>query len=195
MLAGREWRVIGGAIVSASALLLLSVLLFGWSTWEAFFAILPHYLGFIRTSFWPWDLLASPFALARFAGLSQAAALSVHGAVAGIAILATARAWWFRLDTRVPILAAATLLVPPYLLTYDTVLLVVPLVWLIREGRHPAAAAVAWLCCLTPVLSRFTPLVWPNLTPLAAIICLAALHMDIPLPRFREPASTRPAAA
>ena len=99
------------------------------------------------------------------------------------------------LPARVPILAAATLLVPPYLLTYDTVLLVVPMVWLMRQGRHPSAAAVAWLCCLTPVLSRFTPLVWPNLIPLAAIICLAALHMEVSVLRFREPASTRRAPA
>jgi alpha-1,2-mannosyltransferase len=193
MLAGCEWRVITGAIVSASALLMVSLFLFGWSTWQAFFGILPHYVEFMQTGFWPWNLLASPFALARSAGLSQTVALSIHSAVAILAAVATGRAWWLRLDTRVPILAAATLLVPPYLLTYDTVLLVVPMVWLIREGRGRSAAALAWLCCLCPVLSRFSSVVWPNLTPLAAVICLWALHAKAPALRRLSPA--RSAAA
>jgi hypothetical protein len=196
MLAGREWRVIGGAAVSAAAILLGSLLLFGWSTWSGFFAILPHYVGFVRDSFWPWSLLASPFALARFAGLPQAAALAIHAAIAAAATLATFRAWWLRLDTRVPILATATLLVPPYLLTYDTVLLAVPLVWLIREGRRPFFAAIAWLCCLCSILNHFTGvawpgLIWPNLIPVAAVLCLWELHFHAHAAPDAEAASAR----
>jgi hypothetical protein len=71
----------------------------------------------------------------------------------------------------------------------------VPIVWLIREGRHPSAAAAAWLCCLTPVLNRFTPLSWPNLIPLAAMICVWALQMEVRVPRFRELSSASQAAA
>jgi hypothetical protein len=181
MLAGREWRVIGGAAASAAALLLGSLLLFGWNSWSRFFDIVPHYVAFVRESFWPWSLLASPFALARDVGLSQTVALGIHAAIAAAATLATVRAWRLGLDTRVPILATATLLVPPYLLTYDTVLLAVPLVWLIREGRHPFVAAAAWLCCLCSILNHFTGvvwphLVWPNLISVAAVLCLWELY-------------------
>jgi hypothetical protein len=175
MLAGRHWRVIGGAILSASALLLLALALFGWSSYAAFFAILPHYVDFMRGSLWSWTALISPFALARFVGLPQALALTVHVVVALGATIITARAWWLKLDIRLPVLAAATLLASPYVFTYDALLMVVPIAWLIRAGRQWTAALV-WLCCLSPVLNYFTPYVWPNLVSPAAIICIWVMH-------------------
>lgn len=192
-LAGREWRVIGGATLSVLALVLFSLALFGTSTWQAFFGILPHYLGFIRTGMWSWNELASVFALGRFVGLSPAAALSIHAGVAIASTLMTARAWWLKLDSRVPILAAATLLASPYLLTYDAVLLAVPIAWLIRQGRHPPAAAAAWLCGFTPVLTYLSRFPWPNLVPVGALICLAALHMPLSVWRLQSPRASRAA--
>ena len=94
MLAGREWRVIAGAVVSSTIFLLLGLLMFGLQAYEAFWSILPHYVGFLRDSRLPWYQIASPFALARYAGLPQAVALSIHVIVALTATAVTARAWW-----------------------------------------------------------------------------------------------------
>jgi hypothetical protein len=195
MLAGREWRVIGGAACSAAALLLLGLVLFGWSSYQGFFDILPQFVAFMREGRLTWDEMASPFALARSAGVPQQLALAIHGAIAAVAALVTARAWWLRLDTRVPILAAATLLAPPYLLTYDALLLVVPLGWMIRERRHPYSIAIAWLCALVPIVNYYTPFAGPNLTSVAAIICLATLAADARAKQTADKVSGAPAGA
>jgi hypothetical protein len=178
MLAGREWRVIGGAMLSAFALLLVGLLLFGWKSYQAFFAILPHYVEFLRDSRLPWHKLASPFALARFVGLAQTPALLIHSAIALIAAILTARAWRLRLDQRVPILATATMLIPPYFFIYDALLLIVPVGWMIRTGRYAFAIAFVWLCAFIPFLTYYSPLVAPNLISIAAMICLWVLHVD-----------------
>jgi hypothetical protein len=179
MLAGREWRVIAGAILSASALLLFGLILFGWGSYAAFFAILPQYVNNLQHSFWPWYMIASPFALARFLGVSQPAALWVHGVIAVAATMMTARAWWLKVDARIPILVTATLLVSPYLFNYDTLLMVVPATWLICRGRRPFVAALAWLLCFTSLLNYSESAhVWPNLIPAAALLCLWTLDRD-----------------
>lgn len=185
MLAGREWRVIAGAVASSIALLLLGALLFGPKSYEEFWAILPHYVGLLRDSKEPWNELVSPFALARFAGISQTPALIIHLVVALAATAATARAWWVKLDQRVPILAAATLLIPPYAFTYDALLIVVPLGWLVTHRRHPYLVSVAWLCSFIPIITYFSPWLGPNYTPVAAVICLIALHWK-PMKRSTE---------
>jgi hypothetical protein len=185
MLAGREWRVIAGAVASSMALVVLGALLFGVKSYEGFWNILPHYVQLLRESKEPWNELASPFALARFAGLPQGLALLIHIIVAIVATAATARAWWLKLDQRIPILAAATLLVPPYAYTYDALLMVLPLGWLVVHRQHPIAVAVAWLCCFIPIITYFSPWLGPNYISIAAVICLIALHAT-PMKRSAE---------
>lgn len=175
MLAGREWRVIAGAIVSVTLLLGAALVAFGPGAFAGFFSAIPHYTDRLQASGWPWNELASPFALARFAGLAQTPALVLHAAIAAAATLITARAWWLRSDERIPILAAATLLIPPYVFTYDALLLIVPAAWLIRERRF-ATVAVLWFLVLSPLLTYFTLWVWPNLISLASLLCLWRLH-------------------
>jgi len=176
MLAGREWRVIAGAVLSATVLLLLGLLLFGPASYEGFFNILPHYLGFMRENRVAWHELASPFAFARFVGVPQAQAIWVQMASAIVAASLTARAWALRLDERVPILAAATALVSPYFFTYDALLLIIPIGWVLREQRRPFVLGLIWLCCLLPIITYFTPVLGANMISFAAAICLCVLH-------------------
>jgi len=178
MIAGRQWRTIGGAILSVSALLLASLVLFGKSSYGAFLDILPRYLEFMRDGRLQWHELASPFALARSLGVPQDAAIAIHAAIAIFATLLTARAWWLKDEAKVPMLAAATLLVPPYLFTYDALLLIVPLGWFIKQRRHPVAVATVWLCALLPIINYYAPFGGPNLISLASLLCLCLLHLD-----------------
>jgi hypothetical protein len=105
----------------------------------------------------------------------QPLALVGHAAVAVIAIALVCRAWWLRLDERVPILAAAAMLIPPYLLTYDALFLAVPIIWLVHQRRHLALIPLIWLFCLLPVATYFHKWPGPNTVPLAAMLCLWAL--------------------
>jgi len=176
MLAGREWRVIAGAVASVSLVLALGLIFFGFKSYQGFWDILPFYVDLLRHHKLPWNELASPFALARFAGVPQTPALIIHSIIALIAAALTARAWWLKLDERVPILAAATMLVPPYFFTYDALLIVVPMGWLYWHKKHPYVLAASWVCCFIPIITYFSPWLGPNFISLAAIGCLAALH-------------------
>ena len=75
-----------------------------------------------------------------------------------------------------PILAAATMLIPPYLFTYDALLIVVPMGWLVKQQCHPFVLAFVWLCCFIPIITYFSPWLGPNFISVGAIACLWALH-------------------
>jgi hypothetical protein len=176
LIAGREWRAIAGGIVSSGALLAGALLILGPAAYQGFLEILPLYTNAMTASRWPWNEIASPFAFARHIGVAQLPALLIHGAVALLAALLTWRAWARRCERRVPILAAATVLIAPYSLTYDGLLLMLPLGWLIRDRRQPAAVAAIWLLCLLPIGGYLGVHSGPNTLPIAALACLWALH-------------------
>lgn len=174
LLAGREWRAIAGGIASSLALVALGLLLFGAGTYWSFLALLPHFSDWLSAGRWPWGELASPFALLRWFGVPKTPALIVHGFVALGAAALTARAWALKLDQRTAILAAATLLVPPYLFTYDALLLTLPLAALLRRGNGGPFFVLVWVLSLVPTVAYLTP--FPNTIPLAALVALWTLH-------------------
>lgn len=173
-IAGREWRAIAGGILSTLALLAIGVLLFGIEAYRGFLAILPNYSHWLSAGLWPWGELASPFALLRYFQVSQGLALAIHGVIAVAAAVLTARAWALKLEQRTAVLAAATLLVPPYLFTYDALLLTVPLAWLLRNERSRPWTAAVWILTLLPVVCYWTS--FPNTIPLATMLALWRLH-------------------
>lgn len=177
MLAGRRWAAIAGAMLSASVLLVLAWLAFGWKSYVGFVNMLPVFSHFLEQSQWPWGELASVFACLRFVGVQQTPAFAAQWVVAATAVAFVCRAWWLGLEERAPMTAAATLLVPPYLLTYDAVLLVIPMIWLIERQRSLGVVLVSTLLCLLPIAYYFGFYRGPNTIPLAAILCMAALHV------------------
>lgn len=178
LLAGRELRAIAGAAASSIALLLLALLALGPEAYRGFFEILLRFTQAMAASRWPWNELASVFAFARHLGVPQLPALAIHGIVALGATALVWRAWSSKSEARVPVLAAATLLVPPYMFTYDALLLIVPMGWLIMRERAPAVIAIAWLCCLLPIVTYVGFYPGPNPIPVAALLCLWALHSE-----------------
>ena len=170
VIAGRHWRAIVGASLSAGFLLGAALIAFGTASYAGFLAMAPQLTGYLERGQLPWRELASTFAMFRFLGIPQAPALWLHVLVASAATAATAWAWWRRIEARVPLLAAATLLIPPYLWTYDTLLMVVPIGWLIVRNEHPWLVAVLWLLCLLPISAFFGLYSGPNTVPVAAIL-------------------------
>ena len=175
LLAAREWKAIGGGMFSVVAINLTALLLFGPASFKAFFNILPVYAQWLASERWPWQEIATSFAFLRYFGVSPIIAWSVHGAVALTAVTLVWRHWAAASDRRVPILAAATVLVPPYLLTYDALLLVVPLTWLMLNGGRPLEVALIWILCLIPVAIHFGDFNAPNTISLAAVLALWAV--------------------
>jgi hypothetical protein len=176
MVAGREWKAMAGGTVSALLLLMVAFLTFGASAYQGFFNMLAVLTDYMARSRWPWNEMSTVFAALRFFGVPQIVALMGHGTAAAVATALVYRAWSLRLEERVPILAAATMLIPPYLLTYDALLLVVPIIWLVQNRRHLALVPLVWLLCFLPIATHFNAWPGPNTIPLASVICLWALH-------------------
>ena len=170
--AGRHWTAFAAAAASALALLVLAALAFGLDTYRGAFAVMTRYAALLEDGRWPWNELASVFALMRWLGAGHSAALAVHIAVAMAAAVAVWRAWRDDWDSKIPVLATASLLVSPYLFAYDTVLLVAPLAWL--ATRRPAAAAAVWALSLVPLVASFGPYALSSTLPLAIVLALAA---------------------
>ena len=175
VIAARLWPAVAGAAASATALLLVSLLFFGTAAFEGFWNILPLYGEMMRNDKWPWNELISVFAFLRWFGVEQSLAMILHGVVAAAAAILTWQAWATDWEQKVPILAAATLLIPPYLLTYDALLLVLPLgYWLGRKARLGWVIGI-WVLSLLPITHYFDLYRGPNTLPLAAILALFLL--------------------
>ena len=188
LIAGREWKAIAGAALSSLSLLAGALLVFGAAAYRGFFEALPIFEGYLRKG-WPPNELATPYAFFRFFGIGHAAAMTLHALFAVIVAGLTIRAWWRRDDTRVPMLAAASVMMTPYALPYDSLLLVVPIAWLIERRREPLLIGPIWLLCALPVAHYFGVYSGPDTIPLAAILCIWALLSN----RAAEPAA-KPAA-
>jgi hypothetical protein len=184
-IAGREWKAILGGTVSSVGALMLAWTVFGTGVYKGFFGILPFYTQAMGADKWPWNELASPFASLRFLGVPQTPALAIHWAIALVAIALVCRAWWLKLDERVEIMACATMLVPPYLFTYDSPLLALPLLSFVNARRHVWMVPTVWLLCMLPVTTYFHWYQGPNTIPLASVLCLWALHGGSPSPVSR----------
>ena len=135
--AGGRWRAFAAAAASAAGLLLLSWLAFGTNTmigyvnsWQASAAIM-------RAADADFLLrMATPYAQVRlFAG--ETAALVVSGVIA-LAMLAlvvlSGRRFGGDAMAGGAFMLAATALASPYLFNYDLPFLVLPILWLVREG-------------------------------------------------------------
>ena len=135
--AGGRWRAFAAAAASSAGLLLLSWLAFGTNTmigyvnsWQASAAIM-------RAADADFLLrMATPYAQVRlFAG--ETAALVVSGVIA-LAMLAlvvlSGRRFGSDAMAGGAFMLAATALASPYLFNYDLPFLVLPILWLVREG-------------------------------------------------------------
>lgn len=176
LMAGRQWRVAAGALLSGSSVLLMAFVVFGANVYTRFYPALQMMAQGVKLNLWRWNELASVFAALRYLGVPQWAALGGQIIIGSAVIALMCRAWWRDLEEREALLAAASVLVSPYIFTYDALLLVLPMSWLLERGRHLHLIAVSWLFCLLPVAGYFGVYNGPNTVPLAALICIWALH-------------------
>jgi hypothetical protein len=177
-IAGRHWRAVLGAAFSSLSLCLVAYAIFGLASYQAFFAALPNQAAIMANGQVAWNELATVYAFFRFLGVPENIAFAFQFTVALAATVETARVWYLQLDTRGAALAAAALLVSPYLLTYDALLLIIPMGWFVIRRRRPFALVVLWLLTLLPIISYSGAYPGPNTSPLAAVLCLVLLRKD-----------------
>lgn len=177
LLAGREWRAIAGAAVSAAGLILLSLILFGWAPWQGWLGNAGLIASIAGEGLAGWHRMASVYGALRLAGSPAGPAWAAHILVALAAAAAATYLWYRRADpgARAAALAAATALASPYLFVYDLSILVVPFLWLIGQRRALPLAGLAWAILLLALVQMAGWSGGPNLTPLAAIVLLASI--------------------
>lgn len=172
LIAGRHWTTLLGGAVSSLALLALAAATFGVETYVAFIDVLGRYSTLLNDGRWPWNELASLFGFARWLGIGETVALAIQSTAAIVAGTLVWIAWRRDWHAKIPIAAAASLLVSPYLFTYDAVLLVAPLGWL--ATRAPGWTAAIWCLAMLPLL-RGLGYAGPNGITLAAVLALAVM--------------------
>lgn len=193
MIAGRHWQAIAGGALSAVTLLLVGLVALGTASYAAFFEMLSTYTGFVAKSRWPWHELASVYALLRYFGLATGMAMAIHVAVAAAAAVMVWQAWRQDRPGKEAVLAAATLLATPYLLTYDAVLLGLPVAWLLLRGSRPVAALLIWAFSLLSVVAIAGLYELPNMLSFGAMTALVACYF--PQPAKKKAATPHSAAA
>lgn len=150
LLVTRQWRALAGAVVGGAALALASLGLFGEAAWIGFINKTLHPTVFSSSSS-DWRNIPSLQILARSLGLPSLAASALHWACTAAAVMASAWVWLRSQDARarLAVLAAASLLVTPYLRIYDLTLLALPIAILAAEDEvsiaERAVLAIAWL--------------------------------------------------
>lgn len=189
VIAARQWRAVAGAAISSVGVLLLGLLVFGTAATAAWLQQMPLYVSIARDGLVGWHKLASVYAAMRQAGLGADVALAIHGVIAAVAAIAVWQVWRSHAPagSKAAVLAAATMLVSPYLFLYDAIILVIPLLWLAKEGGKPALVATLWLLPIVTIAQTFGFNGPVNLNPVAPIVLLFIL--------WRRVRSTNAAAA
>ncbi len=129
--AGRYWKALLGAVVSAAALALASIVVLGSGVWIAFFKNLPQAAGLMKRPDF-WGKMPTVLAAARLEGVSQEMAAAMQGVAIMVALLAVAWVWRRRtpLPVRGSVLAVAIFLATPFAFDYDLAILALPFAWL-----------------------------------------------------------------
>lgn len=183
--AGREWRAMAGAAASASGLVLLSILVFGWSPYVAWLGNAGFIASIANEGLAGWHRMAGVYGALRLAGLESGAAWIIHAAIALAATGAACLIWYRKADpgARAGALAAATALASPYLFVYDLLILVVPFLWLVGRGRHWLLLGLVWAILFLALVQVAGLSGGPNLMPLAPIVLLALILLECRQPR------------
>lgn len=188
LLLGGHWRTIISAALTTIAAVATSYALFGLETWQAFFKSLKLTRTVVlEQGSTGWERIQSTFSAVRLLGGSIDLAYIMQAIYAGLATAAVIWIWRSRatLDLKSAALVTACLMITPYVLDYDLMVLALPIAWLaahgLRQGFLPWEKITLLAVWLLPLLSR--TLAYLHL-PVAPLV-IAALLLII-LRRTRE---------
>jgi hypothetical protein len=183
LLVDRQWIAFLTAAATALAMSLISYLMLGAEVWQGFFGsfeITRTYI--LEQGATGWEKIQSPFSAARMLGAGIQTAYAVHFAIA-LAVSAIVL-WIWRGPVSIPLkgaaLATGTLLVTPYVLDYDLMLLALPLAWLTVEGLR--AQFLNWekltlfIVWLLPLLSRSIGSFGVPIAPVVLLVLLSFIY-------------------
>jgi alpha-1,2-mannosyltransferase len=184
LIASRRWRAIAAAAFTATIFAAISLMMFGLATWAAFLGSLPvmtHQL--LDNGEMGFAKMQSVFAGIRLLGFGSSPAYAVQAAaalVSGTIAVSVWRAHRVPFDIKAAALVSATLLVTPYVVDYDLVLLALPIAWMVRDGIRRGFLSwekpILLMTWLLPLFARLLALRESvPLAPVAITILLACI--------------------
>lgn len=160
LIAGRHWRSVAGAILSATTLVAATIAIWGWAAWQAFFTSMAAARQIvIEQGGATWYKLMSPFSAVRLwgGGIELAYAVQACATAAAMAVVVFLA---LRDNTRLrnAAVAAAVLAATPYVFDYDFVVLGPALAWLWLDGEEngflPWDRSLMALAWISPLFAR-----------------------------------------
>jgi hypothetical protein len=171
-------------IVFCSAFLVSSIAILGSEAWSSFFSYLPAFRqAALLDGRDHWFGMPTLFATARLLGAPVAVAYAVQALAAIPATLAVAYLWLVnaRYELRAAALLVASLLVQPYLMSYDLAWLCFPAALLVRDAAAAEltrldrlALGAAWAMPVYELVGATAHLPF-HLAPVAMILMLTAI--------------------
>jgi hypothetical protein len=159
LIAGRQWRALAAACVTAVLLIVFSLALVGPAVWADYL----HHADLLRRmaiehGTGVWHRTISVFVLARHLGAGVASAYVVQALAAAAAAAVIAVAWRREApaSVRYALLVLGTLLATPYLQDYDMVVGAFVVVWLMAMSQ--TSPQVRTLAPFAPALILIVPL-------------------------------------
>lgn len=201
LVCGRQWKALIAASLCMLAFVAGSVAVCGVDAWRAFAAYLPEFsrIAVEQGGREMWLGMPTVFAISRSLGLPVSVAYVVHGLVAAPAVMVMAFLWVkrARFELRATAFVVATLLMQPYVMFYDLVWLILPIVFLMRDARvQPlnrlewVLLAAAWLAPVQGVLAAYVGLYLQVLPAvLVALLVIAMRRYLASTAAQRQPAS------
>ncbi|MGF6918396.1 glycosyltransferase family 87 protein [Paraburkholderia sp. 40] len=185
LVCGRRWKMLLATIVFCSAFMLSSIAISGIEAWSSFFSYLPVFrqAALLDGRDHHWFGMPTLFATARLAGMPVAVAYAVQALAAIPAVLAVAYLWLVsaRYELRAAALLVASLLVQPYLMTYDLAWLGFPAALLIHDAvageltrLDRLALGAVWSMPVYELIGATSRLPF-HLAPVAMILMLTAI--------------------
>lgn len=185
LVCSRQWRTLIVAGLCSVVWIGASVAVFGSDAWHAFAAYLPEFNRILveHGGSEMWLGMPTAFAISRSLGLSVSAAYAVHAMVAVPAVLVMAFLWikHARFELRATAFVVATLLMQPYIMFYDLVWLILPIVFLMCDAKVQALnrmewfiLAAAWLAPAQGVLAAYVGL-YLQVVPAILVVLLAVV--------------------
>jgi hypothetical protein len=154
LIAGGHWRALFSAAVTATAVSLLTIAIFGWQIWVAFFHSIPVSTDLLLIQgLVGFEKIDSIFSVVRWAGGGLNVATAVQGIVTALVAAFTVAHWRSNRNQsqKSAALLTASLLATPYLYVYDLQILAVAIAFFVRE-RLPDFVEFTGLAVICVVL-------------------------------------------
>lgn len=181
LLLARKWRALTGMSATAAVLVACSILAFGLAPWRAFLTSLHVSVTIISLGQPLWHRMVTVFTAARLAGLESAYAWLLQGLVTALVLGFVSWVWSrdFSPEVRSAALVAAIPLATPYLMDYDLVILILPLLWLLLGPLNSRARPID---AILFIAAWFTPMIMPeiaNATGIQLVPVIMALLLAV----------------